>query len=555
VSADEIVIGIHAPVTGASPIPQTSFDIGKDIYWKFVAANLPDKLFGRNVRVVFRDDEFNPNQAVSVCREMVEPEGAFLLVGGGGADQITACARCANDNGIPYLSAGVNETGLADLSTYFAATMTYSEQAPLLIARAQALGLTQVGLLVTDTPSFDDAREAIITLAGMCQRSSGSFELRVFIGVDPDPVRRRYRSMTVRANRADAERELASMVAAVRAERSVGVRSTVSELLEAWFAIASTGWAPTTIRQTRSVLDRYLQPHLGHVAVGDVTPAGIDAVYATLRRGGGVRQQSLSAGTIARCHVVLRSAFAQAMRWGWTWDNPAERAHRVIATSAELRPPTPQELSRLLDHVRDLDAGLHVFLFLAALTGARRAQLLGLRWHNVHSRRAGCRSAQGWVEGPDGPVLTTTKTKRSHVVDLDPDSFAVPAEFAEGAATGLEGFVFSNDGGITAWKPNKVTKTFLRHRRAAGLRPFRLHDLRHFMATEMLHAGVPIVTVSRRLDHRRVSTTLDKYAHAVPGGDARASATLHSIISAATRTSSGGDRSPSADEPCVQGEA
>ena len=36
--------------------------------------------------------------------------------------------------------------------------------------------------------------------------------------------------------------------------------------------IASTGWAPTTIRQTRSVLDRYLHPHLGDLAVGEVTP-------------------------------------------------------------------------------------------------------------------------------------------------------------------------------------------------------------------------------------------------------------------------------------------
>jgi integrase len=93
-----------------------------------------------------------------------------------------------------------------------------------------------------------------------------------------------------------------------------------------------------------------------------------------------------------------------------------------------------------------------------------------------------------------------------------------------------DGFVFSDDGGTTAWKPNRVTKAFLRCRRGAGVRPFRLHDLRHFMATEMLHAGVPIVIVSRRLDHRRVSTTLDKYAHAVPGGDAQASATLWQIL-------------------------
>ena len=115
VTDNEIVIGIHAPVTGASPIPQTSFDIGKDIYWQFLAESAPDQLFGRNVRVVFRDDKFNPQDAVQVCREMVEDEGAFLLVGGGGADQITACAQYADENGIPYLSAGVNEEGLADL--------------------------------------------------------------------------------------------------------------------------------------------------------------------------------------------------------------------------------------------------------------------------------------------------------------------------------------------------------------------------------------------------------------------------------------------------------
>jgi integrase len=74
---------------------------------------------------------------------------------------------------------------------------------------------------------------------------------------------------------------------------------------------------------------------------------------------------------------------------------------------------------------------MHAFLFLAALTGARRAQLLGLRWHNVHFDTNRVSFCAGWVEGPDGPVLTTTKPKRSHVVDLDPDSFAVLAEYAD----------------------------------------------------------------------------------------------------------------------------
>lgn len=80
------------------------------------------------------------------------------------------------------------------------------------------------------------------------------------------------------------------------------------------------------------------------------------------------------------------------------------------------------------------------------------------------------------------------------------------------------------------WRPNWETERFIVTRTVAGVGRFRLHDLRHFMATEMLDAGVPIVVVSRRLDHRRVSTTLDKYAHVVPGGDAPAAVTLRQIM-------------------------
>ena len=196
----------------------------------------------------------------------------------------------------------------------------------------------------------------------------------------------------------------------------------------------------------------------------------------------------------------------------------------------ELHPPTPDELRTLLDHVAERDPQLHVLLVLAAFTGARRAELLGLRWHNVHFDTGRVSFCAGWVEGPNGPVLTATKTKRRHVVDLDPATCQVLADHADQAGTRLDGFVFSDDSGVTAWKPNRITKAFLRHRRNAGLRPFRLHDLRHFIATEMLHAGIPLVVVSRRLDHRRVSTTLDKYAHTVPGGDAQASATLRQIL-------------------------
>jgi integrase len=106
--------------------------------------------------------------------------------------------------------------------------------------------------------------------------------------------------------------------------------------------------------------------------------------------------------------TVLRAAFGQAMRWGWIWDNPVECAHRIVAATRELRPPTPNEVRTLLEHIEARDEQLHLLVTLAAVTGARRAQLLGLRWHNVQIDAQSVSFCAGWVEGPDGPVLTET---------------------------------------------------------------------------------------------------------------------------------------------------
>lgn len=53
--------------------------------------------------------------------------------------------------------------------------------------------------------------------------------------------------------------------------------------------------------------------------------------------------------------------------------------------------------------------------------------------------------------------------------------------------------------GARPWRPNWVIKQFIDARRRSGVSLFRLHDLHHFMATEMLNAGVPIPIVSARL--------------------------------------------------------
>lgn len=198
--------------------------------------------------------------------------------------------------------------------------------------------------------------------------------------------------------------------------------------------------------------------------VADLTTEQIDNFYNVLLARGGVNGRPLKPGTVQRVHVVLRAALAHAMRWGWIWDNAPERAHRIVVVSREPEPPTTEELVILLDHLRNHDTLFHAFVMLAAMTGARRAQLLALRWRDVNLTRGQIAFCNLWVEGPTGPVLTATKSKRRHTVELDQPSIELLAErlASLGDRGTFDHFVFATPDG-TVWKPNWTTKAFQRH--------------------------------------------------------------------------------------------
>ncbi len=373
------------------------------------------------------------------------------------------------------------------------------------------------------------------------QRGGSSFELRVYCGTDPDTGKRRWMTRTVRGTRADAQRELKVLAAHANVAPAVGAQTTVAELLDQWFARGRVSWSPTTVRNLGSIVERHLKPALGDLLVGDLTAAIVDQFYERLRTEGRIEGKPLAIGTVRRVHSTLHAALAQAQRWPWVFDNVADHASPPRGEPVEMRPRTPAEVARLLESVAD-DPPLQLYLTLAATTGARRGQLLALRWTDVDLVAGSLSMQRSVVEGPEGPVLVPTKTRRSHRVALDPASVELLRTHREhvreenGADAFEQRFVFCADAaGTRPWLPNFVTKRFIVARRAAGLGHFRLHDLRHFMATEMLDAGVPVPIVAARLAHARASTTLNVYAHAVPGGDRSAAEALWRKVEEARR--------------------
>ncbi|MGZ6825843.1 MAG: ABC transporter substrate-binding protein, partial [Mycobacteriales bacterium] len=156
VTPTEIRIGIHAPQTGTgAPLPP-SFQAGAAVYWK------THKVCGRTVVVDFQDDKYTPSTARAVCEPMSRRD--FLVVGAAGTDQIQSCATDPAIAGkVPYLSAGVTTNGLVGLSNYFAFTLTYAQQATLVLqnAKNQGLGMKRWAVITSNTNNFKDARDAM----------------------------------------------------------------------------------------------------------------------------------------------------------------------------------------------------------------------------------------------------------------------------------------------------------------------------------------------------------------------------------------------------------
>jgi integrase len=265
-------------------------------------------------------------------------------------------------------------------------------------------------------------------------------------------------------------------------------------------------------------------PVLGHRRIDELTPEVLDAFYRRLTLEGGRNKQGLSRRSVRLVHTILRKAFADGVKRGTLATNPAARATPPKQTRQEFRTWSAAELRRFLDVARGHQ--LHAALFVAATTGMRRSEILGLRWSDV-DLDAGRASIQQRVVLVDSKPTVLYGTKREssrRLISLDPSTVEALAgwrirQIEERLAAGERwqetGLVFTSPiGGPVS--PELLSRTFGRLAEAAGLPRIRFHDIRHTYATLALQAGVPVKVVSERLGHKTTAITENLYLHVTP---------------------------------------
>ena len=273
----------------------------------------------------------------------------------------------------------------------------------------------------------------------------------------------------------------------IQAEREA---PTIGDLIERFRSEHLPKKRPGTVKDYECLLRVHIEPHFGqHTKVADITFGDIDALHRKISAAGSPYQAN-------RAVTVLSKMFALAVRWGWRESNPVKGIERNTEYHRR-RYLSGDELVRLikaLGEYRERQTADAIRLLL--LTGARKGEVLGMRWDDV---------ADGiWSKPP-----SSTKQKQHHQVPLSAPALQLLSDIRKRQHPRTD-FVFPSYGRRghlvelkTSWR--QITK-------AAGIEGLRVHDLRHSYASQLVSGGASLPLIGALLGHSNPNTTA-RYAH------------------------------------------
>ena len=346
-------------------------------------------------------------------------------------------------------------------------------------------------------------------------KNKSSWQIILEKGIDTNGKRiREYR--TVNGTKQQAKTELARIISEYNSgnyiERS---KMTVQALITQWLTVyAEPRLAPNTIRGYRVNFDKHIIPYIGHTTVQKLTGPDIQKMYTELSNKG------LSPRSVKYVHTTLHGVLKYAYRARIISLNPAELVSTPRQGKHRSEVYTANEASQLLSCAAGTE--MEIPLALDLETGLRRGELLALKWSDIDWEAHTLTVCRNLVCINKQYLFGTPKTASGNRQLLLSEELLVKlkqhkAKQAEirlklGTAYNSNDLICCKLDG-SPYNTGSFSHKFAALLKKHGLRPIRLHDVRHTNATLMLENGVPAKITSERLGHSGIAITLDTYSH------------------------------------------
>jgi integrase len=377
------------------------------------------------------------------------------------------------------------------------------------------------------------------------RRGANSFELKYDVAREEGGRHIVYRSF--KGTRREAQAELARLLARAADGGHVDPsKLTVAEHVRARFKQwqASGEISPKTAEGYAGLIERHIVPHIGGKLLQKLTTRDVETWHSTLltsgrkgRYGSPDGQAGVSTRTIGHAHRVLSKALREGMRHDLVLKNVAaiQRAPKVAADAMGIL--TPEQVAELPAKLDGHPLGPPTLI--ALFTGIRRGEALALRWGNVDFAGKIIKVRESLEATKAGLRFKAPKSKAG-VRDITLPAIVIEILHAHRKAL-LERRLVLGQGKLAdadlvfpAWDgspqhPDAFGSTWIKLARELGL-GVSFHGLRHTHASQLIDAGVDVVTIARRLGHSSPAITLNVYAHLFRKDDGKAAAAIDAAL-------------------------
>ncbi len=334
----------------------------------------------------------------------------------------------------------------------------------------------------------------------------------------PDPVtgRRRQIKRTFRTKDEAEQWERHTLVKIDVGDVVEPSKDPVAKLIGHWLETANL--APNTLKSYEGVARRIINPKIGAIQLGKLNGRHVQDLYNSVRE---------SSYTV-QVQAVVSGTLSLAVREGLVARNVADGLTIVHPEQSEPSAPkvwTPAELMVFLDGVQD--HWLFPLFWTAAHTGLRLSELTALKWGDITLDMGRLFVGKSKTAAGRRRLALDARTidvLRTHMREQEQRRAGLGANWDE------RGVVFDRGNGDSV-APRTVEATMERYVQRLGLPHLTPHGLRHCHATMLLTAGTPVHVVQQRLGHSSAMTTLNVYAHVLPGTEREVAEQFAAILS------------------------
>jgi integrase len=292
---------------------------------------------------------------------------------------------------------------------------------------------------------------------------------------------------------------------------------------------ADRNLAPKTVERYREMAG-YLAPDLLKMPVTDITSLHLTREWNRLRDSGGHHRKTkavrpLSSKTVRNIAGLVSSAFSRCIKWGLAATNPVPNSDLPAIRRKEGIAFTPNQQNLLLE-AAEVHWALPIILELSAATGARRGEVMALRWSDIVDGRAYI--TRSLTQTRDVLTFKLPKNNKPRIVTLP----ASTLEFLKAHRVKQDEFrkkfgptyqdsdlIIANPDG-TPLRPDSISATVSNlFRRLKLPKGTSLHSLRHTHGSHLLAGGMELTAVSARLGHSSPYVTATIYSHVISGRD------------------------------------